>query len=230
MMHKICGSLREKEGKLDNPEIAAMKGTAEKSVEESSHFQCLEKTKGFSRLRTIQEIVGCTDKLITDDCLGAINTKTSLDNTKALDSAIRSQATENKDDLIPQTEIAIKSEMQDTEYVSLNVHMFGRSNSDGSLTYKKRKPNCYYGTKENDKNKHLPRQRVKSVGRRRTISQDEAGISESPVFFSSIGEWTVIDLNLNIFEKEDANRIFYLRMKRASYKEVEPEGIRCRIL
>ena len=208
------------------PEGAGMKETAENSIDDLSHFQCLEKEKRFCRLQTIEEFADRTNRFSKDDCLGIkYNTKTSLDN-KVLDSIISSQATERGDNSIPTNPV----QSQDSEYVSLNFQMLRRSKPDGGIIYRQRKPNCYYGKKEDDSNKLVPRQRVRSTGLRRTLGQDEAGISETPVFFSSIGEWTIVDLNLNMFEKEEAKRVFYLRMKRASYKEEEPEAFGCTIL
>lgn len=213
-------------GRNTNETSAEMKEAAENSIDDLSHFRCSEKGKRFCRVQTIEEFAGRTDRFSRDNCLGIkYNTKGSLDN-KALDSLISRQATEREDYSI----LTNQTRSQDSEYVSLNFQMLRRNKLDGGIMYRQRKPNCYYGKKEDESNKLVPRQRVRSTGIRRTLSQDEAGISESPVFFSSIGEWTVIDLNSNMFEKEEAKRVFYLRMKRASYKEEEPEAFRCTIL
>ena len=219
----------------------------ENSADDSYYFQrpCCEitkcaETKGYPKqAHTTEEILDRNaDDLISDDCLGKHSTRKNMDNNTLPDSSV-SRKTTGKEDLI-RVEIARKPKKQnrgvekseeDSEYVSLNVHMLKRAKSDGRINYKKQESNCYFGRKEENNTKVSPKlwRRAKSAEVQRTIAQDEAGISESTVFFSSIGEWTVIDLNPEVFEKEDAKRIFYLRMKNSAYKEVEPESV-CKIL
>lgn len=119
----------------------------------------------------------------------------------------------------------IKTEFK---YVSLRSQLKKKAES-GAVRYNRRIQKCYFGIMSKDKVGVVPVRRTKSVDRCHTMNKNAHGISESSVFFSPIGEWTIIDLNPKIFEKEDAKRTLYLRRKRASYKEVEPENI-CRIL
>lgn len=233
-------------GKQENSEVESMT-KKENSTDDSYYFQCpcrqitkCAETKGYPKqAHTTEEILDRNaDDLISDDCLGKHSTRKNM-NKNTLPDSFASTKTTGKEDLI-RLEMARKPEKQnrgvekseeDSEYVSLNVQMLKRAKSDGGINYKKQKPNCYFGRKEENNTKVVPKfwRRAKSAEVHRTIAQDEAGISESPVFFSSIGEWTVIDLNLEVFEKEDAKRIFYLRMKNCVYKEVEPESV-CKIL
>lgn len=229
------------EGKQEKSEVESMT-RKENQTHDSYYFQCpccqitkCAETKGDPKqAQTTEEILDRNaDDLISEDCLGKHSTRKDMDNDTLPNSSASTETTDK--DLIP-VQIARKPEKQnrgvekseeDPEYVSLNV----RAKSDGRINYKKQKPNCYFGRKEEDNTKVRPKlwRRAKSAEVYRTIVKDEAGISESPVFFSSIGEWTVIDLDPDVFEKEDAKRIFYLRMKNSSYKEVEPENV-CKIL
>ena len=235
------------EGKQGKREVKSMT-RKENSTDDLCYSQCpcyqitkCAETKGYPRQsNTIDEILNDED-LMSEDCLGKHNNTIDacMDNNKLPDSTAPTKTTSEEDlQLIP-AEIARKPEKQhnggvakygeDSEYVSLNLHILKRAKSDGGINYKKRKPSCYFGRKAEDDNKVMLKRRARSEEVHRTIVQDEAGISESPVFFSSIGEWTVIDLDPEVFEKEDAKRIFYLRKKNASYKEVEPESF-CKIL
>lgn len=221
----------------------------ENSIVESSYEQCpccqltrFIGTKGTPRhLHTIEEILGSDDDLvITEDRFGRQKTHTVMDNNKFLDSNVL-RNTESKEDLVP-VEITHKPEKQntgdvvktseDSEYVSLNLHILKRAQSEGKINDERQKLNCYFGRKTGDGNR-VVLQRAKSAEVHRTRGihdlQDPSGISEIPVFFSSIGEWTIVDLNRKVYEKEDAQRTFYLRRKKASYKEIEPESA-CRIL
>lgn len=175
---------------------------------------------------TREEITDLSNDLISEASLA--DQDTEMDN-KQTDSSVVTD-TETKQDLIP-VEIERKQSASgfvrtngDSEYVSLNLHVWKRAKSDGAIQ-RKRKPNCYFGRTEDTDDKRAMRSRSADVCRRPT--QDVAGISETPVFFSAIGEWTIVDLNLQVFEKEDANRIRYLRRKGTSYKEIEPEGVCC---
>lgn len=206
-------------------------------TDDLNHFPChcaaisscqLEKshdtsTKEFPEDQTnVERSIGSNEGLITEARLPV--TKTEMDNHQ--------NGTATAEDLIP-----VKTEQKqnehhkangDFEYVSLNLHIWKRTKSDGAR-YKteKHKPNCYYGKTQDTVNKKPARS--KSADACRGPVQNSAGIAESPVFFSAIGEWTIIDLNLRAFEREEANRIRYLRRKCTPYKEVEPES-NCRIL
>lgn len=164
---------------------------------------------------------GITNHLITEASLRVQDTE--MDN-KQSDSSLAN--TETKQHLIPVEQNSSTSISKcDSKYVSLNLRLWKRTKSDGAR-YKKRKPTCYFGDKET-KDKKPARSRSAEVCRKPV--QNAAGICESPVFFSAIGEWTIVDLDPEVFEKEDAKRIIYLRRKRTSYKEVEPDNI-CSIL
>jgi len=234
--------LAAQRGKQEIPEVPMTR--KEDSSEDSIYSQCpcfqitnCIQTKGNSRqLHTIEEILGLDDDLIAkNDYLGNQNMQEDMDNNKLRDSTVSRKTV--SDDFIP-VEIPHKPEQEnkfgvvitneDSSYVSLNLHMLKRAKSEGRITKKKQKPNCYFRKKEEDNDRVVLR-RAKSADVPRKPNHDQAGISESTVFFSSIGEWTVIDLNLQVFETEDAKRTFYLRRKGASYKEVEPENV-CRLL
>ena len=151
---------------------------------------------------------------------------TEMDNEQS-DSSLTNPAT--KQHVIP---VAVKQNNSSTsisngdlKYVSLNLRFWKRTKSDGAMC-KKRKPTCYFGDKKTE-DKRAIRSRSAEVCRKPV--QNVAGICESPVFFSAIGEWTIVDLDPEVFEKEDAKRIRYLRTKKTSYKEVEPENV-CSIL
>ena len=164
---------------------------------------------------------GITNHLITEASLRVQDTE--MDN-KQSDSSLAN--TETKQHLIPVEQNSSTSISKgDSKYVSLNLRLWKRTKSDGAR-YKKRKPTCYFGDKET-KDQKPARSRSAEVCRKPV--QNAAGICESPVFFSAIGEWTIVDLDPEVFEKEDAKRIIYLRRKRTSYKEVEPDNI-CSIL
>lgn len=165
---------------------------------------------------------GITNHLITEASLRVQDTE--MDN-KQSDSSLANTAT--KQHLIPvkQNNSSASISKGDSKYVSLNVRLWKRTKSDGAR-YKKRRPTCYFGDKEKE-DKKPTRSRSAEVCRKPV--QNAAGICESSVFFSAIGEWTIVDLDPEVFEKEDAKRIIYLRRKRTSYKEVEPENI-CSIL
>lgn len=164
---------------------------------------------------------GITNHLITEASLRVQDTE--MDN-KQSDSSLAN--TETKQHLIPVEQNSSTSISKgDSKYVSLNLRLWKRTKSDGAR-YKKRKPTCYFGDK-GTKDQKPARSRSTEVCRKPV--QNAAGICESPVFFSAIGEWTIVDLDPEVFEKEDAKRIIYLRRKRTSYKEVEPENI-CSIL
>lgn len=164
---------------------------------------------------------GITNHLITEASLRVQDTE--MDN-KQSDSSLAN--TETKQHLIPVEQNSSTSISKgDSKYVSLNLRLWKRTKSDGAR-YKKRKPTCYFGDKET-KDQKPARSRSAEVCRKPV--QNAAGICESPVFFSAIGEWTIVDLDPEVFEKEDAKRIIHLRRKRTSYKEVEPENI-CSIL
>lgn len=126
----------------------------------------------------------------------------------------------------------IKTPNGDFEYVNLNLHFWERTKSDGVRhKMEKYKPNCYYG-KTQDTGDENPASSKSADACRGSVPNpvhSVCGIAESSVFFSSIGEWTIVDLNLRDFEKEDAKRTLYLRRKCTPYKEVEPEGF-CLIL
>lgn len=175
----------------------------------------------------LNTVEGITDHLITEANLGVRDTK--MDNKQTDSSVLTNTAT--KQDLSP---VEIEREQNnssafktngDSNYLSLNLQIWKRTKSDGAV-YKKRKPTCCFGDKETE-DKRPVRSRSAEVCRRPV--QNAAGISESPVFFSAIGEWTIVDLDPQVFEKEDAKRISYIRRKRFSYKEVEPESV-CSIL
>lgn len=126
----------------------------------------------------------------------------------------------------------IKTPNGDFEYVNLNLHLWERTKSDG-IRHKmeKYKPNCYYG-KTQDTSDENPASSKSADACRGSVPNpvhSVCGVAESSVFFSSIGEWTIVDLNLRDFEKEDAKRTLYLRRKCTPYKEVEPESF-CLIL
>lgn len=165
---------------------------------------------------------GITNHLITEASPRVQDTEMD---SKRSDSSLTNTAT--KQHLIPveQNNSSASTSKGDSKYVSLNLRFWKRTKSDGARC-KKRKPTCYFGDKEAD-DKKPARSRSAEVCRKPV--QNAAGIYESPVFFSAIGEWTIVDLDAEIFEKEDAKRIIYLRRKRTSYKEVEPEYI-CTIL
>lgn len=182
-------------------------------------------TKGDETIESPEDlntVEGITDRLITEASF------TEMDN-KQNGSSVVTTNTATKQGLNPveiehkQNNSSVVKTNGDSEYVSLNLHIWKRTKSDGAIE-KKRKPNCYYG-RNGTGDKRTMRSRSTEVCRRPT--QDAAGISESPVFFSAIGEWTIVDLNLQVFEKEDANRIRYLRKKRTSYREIEPESVCC---
>lgn len=170
-------------------------------------------------------ITDLSNSLISEASLA--DQDTEMD-SKQTDSSVVTD-TETKQDSIPveikrkQNASGVARTNGDSEYVSLNLHVWKRTKSDGAIE-RKRKPNCYFGRKDTD-DKRAMRSRSADVCRGPT--QDAAGISETPVFFSAIGEWTIVDLNLQVFEKEDANRIRYLRRKGTSYKEIEPESVCC---
>lgn len=120
----------------------------------------------------------------------------------------------------------------DFEYVSLNLHFWKRKKSDGVRhKMEKHKPNCYYGKTQETLDENQASSKSSNACRGSLPNPDNYvfGIAESPVFFSSIGEWTIVDLNLQAFEKEEAKRTLYLRRKCTPYKEVEPERF-CHIL
>lgn len=197
-----------------------------------NHFQSgisnCQMTKGDKTIESPEDLN--TDEGICNGLITEVR-DTEMDNHKQADSSVVTCTnTSTKQDLIPeeierkQNGSTVAKTNGDSEYVSLNLHIWKRTKSDGAI-HKKRKPNCYFGRKDTEDKRTL-RSRSEEVGRRPV--QDAAGISESPVFFSSIGEWTIIDLNLQVFEKEDANRIHYLRRKRTSYtEEIEPESVCC---
>lgn len=199
------------------------------------HFQCFisdcqitngsETKESFEPPNTVEGITGLNNSLVTKGLIRNTDMdnnetdSTTLSNTASLEHLIPVESV-HKQNADPS---AVKTN-GDSEYVSLNLHIWKkRTKSDGAL-YKKRKPNCYFGRK-NTADKRTARSRSTEVCRRPI--QDVAGISESPVFFSTIGEWTIVDLNRQVFEKEDASRISYLRKKGTSYKEVEPENVCC---
>lgn len=165
---------------------------------------------------------GITNHFITEANLGVQDTE--MDN-KQSDSSLTNTAT--KQHLIPleQNNSSASISNGDSKFVSLQLRFWKRTKSDGAR-YKKRKPTCYFGDKETE-DKRPTRSRSAEVCRKPV--QNAAGICESPVFFSAIGEWTIVDLDPEVFEKEDAKRIIYLRRKKTSYKEVEPENV-CSIL
>ena len=167
---------------------------------------------------------GITNHLITKASLGVQDTVTEMDN-KQSDSNLTSSAT--KQHLVPveQNNSSASISNGDSKFVSLNLRIWQRTKSDGAR-YKKRKPTCCFGDKETE-DKRPSRSRSAEVCQKPV--QNEAGICESPVFFSKIGEWTIVDLDPEVFEKEDAERIIYLRRKKTSYKEVVPENV-CSIL
>lgn len=200
--------------------------------------KCLE-TKEYppGELPTVEEIADQRFNLITKDSSGNHSTNGKVENTKLSDSTVVTKTTSR--DFIP-VEIfdepekpndrgVVKTE-EDSEYVSLNVHMLKRAKSDGRIKHYKQKPNCYFGRRDIGRMSNFVfRRRTDSAETIRTSARGETGITENPVFFSSIGEWTIVDLNLEAFERENANRTFYLRMKRTAYKEEEPENV-CIIL
>lgn len=126
----------------------------------------------------------------------------------------------------------IKTPNGDFEYVNLNLHFWERTKLDGVRhNMEKYKPNCYYG-KTQDTSDESPASSKSADACRGSVPNpvhSVCGVAESSVFFSSIGEWTIVDLNLRDFEKEDAKRTLYLRRKCTPYKEVEPESF-CLIL
>ncbi|XP_078362679.1 uncharacterized protein LOC144646856 [Oculina patagonica] len=197
------------------------------------HFQCgisnCQMTKGNKTIDSAEVLN--TDERIKDLCNGVVMEAQDkeMDSKQTDSNVVTCKDTATKQDSIPveierkQNSSSVVRTNGDSEYVSLNLHIWKRTKSDGAI-HKKRKPNCYFGRKDTEDKRTL-RSRSAEVGRRQV--QNEAGISESPVFFSAIGEWTIVDLNLQVFEKEDANRIHYLRRKRTSYKEVEPENVCC---
>lgn len=213
-------------------------------IVDQSNFQCpscqvtrdIETKRNLKRPRTIEELLGLDDDLINEDLLRFDKTQENTDNVKQTDSTVLRNTLNAENSYT--VEITHKQEEEsktcgvaktDSEYVSLNIHLLQRAKSEGGIKNKKRKPNCHFGRMEKDNEKVILRPRTKSAETYRTRTHDPHGISESTVFFSPIGEWTIIDLNLQVFEKEDAKRTVYLRRKGASYKEVEPESI-CRIL
>ena len=165
---------------------------------------------------------GITNHLITEVSSGVQDTEM---NDKQSDSSLTNTAT--KQFLIPveQNNSSASINSRDLKDVSLNVRFWKRTKSDGARC-KKRKQTCYFGGKETEDKRSI---RSLSAEVCRKPVQNAAGICESPVFFSAIGEWTIVDLDPEVFEKEDAKRTIYLRRKRTSYKEVEPENV-CSIL
>lgn len=191
------------------------------------HFQCLISDCQITNGSETKESFEHPNSLGTK---GLVIRNTDMDNNETDSTTLSNTA--SLEHLIPVESVrkqnadpsAVKTN-GDSEYVSLNLHIWKkRTKSDGAL-YKKRKPNCSDFGRKNTADKRTVRSRSAEVCRRPI--QDVAGISESPVFFSTIGEWTIVDLNRQVFEKEDASRISYLRKKGTSYKEVEPENVCC---
>ena len=165
---------------------------------------------------------GITNHLITEASLRVQDTE--MDN-KQSDSSLTSTATKQHVIPVEQNNSNTFVSNGNSKYASLSLSFLKRTKSDGAV-YKKRKPTCYFGDKETE-DKKPTRSRSAEVCRKPV--QNAAGICESPVFFSAIGEWTIVDLDPKVFEKEDAKRISYLRRRKTSYKEVEPENV-CSIL
>lgn len=165
---------------------------------------------------------GITNHLITEASLRVQDTE--MDN-KQSDSSLTSTATKQQAIPVEQNNSSTFVSNGNAKYVSLSLSFWKRTKSDGAV-YKKLKPTCYFGDQETE-DKKPTRSRSAEVCRKPV--QNAAGICESPVFFSSIGEWTIVDLDPKVFEKEDAKRTSYLRRRKTSYKEVEPENV-CSIL
>ena len=177
----------------------------------------IKTTESLEDLNTAE---GITNHLITE----ASSQDTEMDN-KQSDSNLTNSTT--KQHLIPveRNNSSASISNGDSKFVSLHLRIWKRTKSDGERC-KKRKPTCYFGDKETE-DKRPTRSRSAEVCQK--PAQNAAGICESPVFFSAIGEWTIVDLDHEVFEEEDAKRIIYLRRKRTSYREVEPENV-CSIL
>lgn len=206
---------------------------------------CCEITKCFEtkeyppeELPIVEEIADQSFNLITKDSSGKHSTNGKEENTKLSDSTVVTK-TASREDFIPveivdkpekpNDRVVVKTE-EDSEYVSLNLHMLKRAKSDGRIRHNKQEPHCYFGRRDIGRMSNFVfRRRTDSAETIRTSAWGETGITENQVFFSSIGEWTIVDLNLEAFERENANRTFYLRMKRTAYKEEEPENV-CIIL